>query len=888
METQPKDAEPPTQDPANSEHSVASVPNETTPSTPPSDNNASASFPVLRFPKPQGSQDLANWISDSAPDLLQLPTTTMTTEPTNLADSAYEIITDADTDSHDGRLSESIGSLVVSQPDDVHSLDGSDNRSDAQYNTDSDEDGDSDHSSHASSIRYADQALGNPSTHPPTTQLEFGLSSEGSSIVARSIEFQEDKDDTVLLEKISVKHAIREFTEEESADLAQRLDLPTTPKHLVATVRQTMSQAYLSTQEPLRILYVGRADAQRSIVLKICSAIWASPQNGEKDADYINRHREGVYNIVPISSFGPAPELDLMEASAYQIKVEHCTSAEEVNYGVLPGDTVYSITIEHDKVYNSIDSPAGSAIQPRYSLPHIAVLYCAEKDDSEAERTRDAAWGFMNRHGVPCIFVSEQQSFAKRTNGSWDDCVVEHSVHLCLESRDPEKPMPCRRYPIDFASFSDIDARQMNRNLAYLTGLSESEDSFVAVEMASDKEIPEVELVEFMGTARQAWANFIERGGHYQLLRFLVPLFLAVISPIIIQLFTGTSVPTQSAVNQAPVVNDLGPSPICVASPLTTKSSSVVTSTTTRTVVINRTQTKTVSLVSAEPKASPFASMLSQASVLSSRQSSVPTEQEDKKTVDPPKKTSVFSARILDRSQILVHVTGKELRLPLDYLTIGVFRGTSPIKVQVSPSDKGLVVDLEPKDAHGAVNVSVVSNRRPKINETFEVIFNNHGASREVLDAAIEKLQVGLSQLKKEATSAMNTLGDALEAGKSASDRTTETLQQMVDTAKEKVSTPLKGANLALLEAQIASKLWWLKIQGKSKEHAEYQRQADEYYKLRKNELVASREKGASNMDFPGCSKQSVWKPFSKACLKGSPPKQDSDRGSWWKKIPRN
>ncbi len=44
---------------------------------------------------------------------------------------------------------------------------------------------------------------------------------------------------------------------------------------------------------------------------------------------------------------------------------------------------------------------------------------------------------------------------------------------MCLESRDPAVPTIAQRLPIDLASFTNIDARQMNRNISYLTGLVE-------------------------------------------------------------------------------------------------------------------------------------------------------------------------------------------------------------------------------------------------------------------------------------------------------------------------------------------------------------------------------------------------------------------------------
>ncbi|KAF4981953.1 hypothetical protein FZEAL_2347 [Fusarium zealandicum] len=88
-------------------------------------NPLSTSEPTLRFPRPQGNRHLANWISSSNPDIMRVITTT---EDTGLSESTYELISGTDTESQDGNytgsISESVGSLDINRPDDVHSLAG--------------------------------------------------------------------------------------------------------------------------------------------------------------------------------------------------------------------------------------------------------------------------------------------------------------------------------------------------------------------------------------------------------------------------------------------------------------------------------------------------------------------------------------------------------------------------------------------------------------------------------------------------------------------------------------------------------------------------------------------------------------------------------------------
>ncbi|KAG7407773.1 hypothetical protein Forpe1208_v013245 [Fusarium oxysporum f. sp. rapae] len=117
--------------PATQRRTSSPFPRPTTPATPgPSTissnrSSLSTSEPTLRFPRPQGNRHLANWISSSNPDIMRITTTT---EDTGLSESTYELISGTDTESQDGNytesISESVGSLDVHYPEDVHSLAG--------------------------------------------------------------------------------------------------------------------------------------------------------------------------------------------------------------------------------------------------------------------------------------------------------------------------------------------------------------------------------------------------------------------------------------------------------------------------------------------------------------------------------------------------------------------------------------------------------------------------------------------------------------------------------------------------------------------------------------------------------------------------------------------
>ncbi|KAK3938351.1 hypothetical protein QBC46DRAFT_167295 [Diplogelasinospora grovesii] len=895
--------------------------------------SVSTSIPSLRFPKPLGNQDLANWVSRSSPDIMQHNSSL---DPGGLSDSAYELINNTDTESQDGRLSESTGSLEnLSRPDDVHSL----GESESHYDTeDDDSDDDSDHPSRASSIRYADQVLQNPSTHLPTNSLRYGTpTSEASDTALRSIEFQEEGcDDPIYMDMISVKHTIREFTEEETAAIATEMGMSDIPGHLVATIRQTMSQAYLSTREPLRVLYVGCPRAQRDIVLKISNAIWASPKADARDDDLFGRHREGIYNIVPISSFGPTPELDLMEASHYQIKVEHCTSASEITYEAasFPGDTVYSITIEHDKTYRSLFSPSGSVIQPKWALPHIVIFYRGDDEhpDSEAEKTRAVAWEFMSRHGVPSIFISESQRFSKSPSGRWRDFVDQHAIHMCLESRDPETPIPPQRLPIDLESFTNIDSRQMNRNLAYLTGLAETSEE----PESAEAELPEPSTIKTKSAREhiRSLKNFLDfdpsdLSGERSLefferykwfLALIVPLLMALMAPIFALVLSGLpSIGTDPGslhnIPRSPSsVTGAFSSLVCTGRP-TPSTSDMPASTTT--VIINVTSTRTVQISQAEAPTSALASVMSVAGLLSDRSSSAP--------VEPQAKNTVCSVRVHSPNELVVTIpsSSKSAWLSKGAIEIDVRRAEEPVKTKISLVDEGILVELKQQDAYGTLDVSVVTSRKPRINETFVVDFGKsavgemfeaglqmlHGIAKRVsntADGAAHLVEdtcspavAGLARLGADAASVVDHMRDA---GKAAQSHCAETVDRVRDSLKsnhvvqfikdtqQHVSQQIKSAervcdhaNLSLLKAQIASKLWWLKVQGKKDEYADYELRATQFLKLKHEEAYQAQQKRESGSlkGSESCSGSGK----HRHCTEDDPSSSNKARKSLWKRI---
>lgn len=765
----------------------------------------------------------------------------------SLADSAYEIIgnhpeftsQESPIGSQDDSLSESISSLppAASHPsDDVRSLDGSEDR----FTTESDEEHDeeeeptdTDHaeelsSSRASSFKYTDEALQSPSTNVPTNPLHHG-SVTSIPDTSKSIEFVETVSDTVDTSPVYVRHAIKELTGNEARTLSKSLDISDPPQALSVSLRQTMAQACLSTDEPLRVLYTGSAAAQRDILLKVSSAIWVSPKDGHKEDGQFMRHREGVYNIVPISSFGSAPELDLMEASSYQIKVEHCTSAtaSPLRDGPVHGPhTVYSVTIEHERTYNSLPSRFGVAtLDPNWDIPHLAIFYCSENADEEDQKTREAAWGFTKRHRIPSIFISEHLRIDKQAVAYWSKYLSEHAIHISLESSDPTRLILPRLLPVDLESFGNINAWQMNRNIAYLTGLSDAKDSGKQQKSATK--------------AHKWWQNFapsrvslaqvvetIERKGW--LFTLLLPLFAALLS----QLFVSYLGPHHQAQQLQPLRASQAPAVIETTPVFPATVSVKITHTSTATVVVNVTSTKTIQASpSTKPSVSTLASALSYAGLLLDRPSDTPAEAQPQKTV--------CSVRVNSPNELLVVIpsSSKAVWLAKGAVDIDVYQGEERLKTKLSSVDEGILVELPVKQAQGRFNVSVISNRRPKMNETFEVDFGKDllteafEASKlmlqdftDVLSAAKRQaVHVGSSRIAETRDAAKNTYKKVAE--KMGSTVSTDDLVRL----KKKVEQQAHQIEVSFKNAQINAKLRWLKVRGSPEEYAEYLANATRY-----------------------------------------------------------
>lgn len=865
-----------------------------------SEDTASKSVPTLRFPKPQGSLQVANWVSTSSPDIMASPYSTDNDH--SLSESSFEFVPRDNTEegSQDERadsMSESFSEYErFPRPDEVRAFGGLDDMStsvastiatDSETEEEEEEvEEEEDDRSEASFSPYGN-AIADEILRSSLTQgsIPKPFPTSNPNLPVSSIEFREPEDIDIHIDKISVKHTIKEFTGEEATQIVESLDLCDSlpscgePRRLSATIRQTMSQRCLSTHEAFRVLYIGDEDLKGEIILKISRAITCSSSIDYNENKTLRKNTEGVYNIVPVS-FGPVKDRDveLMEASGFQIKVDTCLDAEKIPIqgAYFREDIVYSLTVDGGnggKKYKSVPAggPEGFRVQPAWTLPHVAVIYCSEEDDARMQRIQETVSAFCGRHAVPTLYISDHPAFASPAAERWLDCTHEHAVHLSLESRDLKTE---HRFPIDLTSFLNIDNRQMNQNLAYLTGLQEPPS--VADERMKD-------IISLAGSVQdlpekvpQGWKPFVKNFIHYYLgplesyrgICTVALLFLVSAFAYLLQFIVPSTIPLSNT-SMAGVSLSNVPS-----------SSPIVIPAATSTITINFTSTKTVKITaSATPS---FGGLLSDiAHTVSS---------------ETPKNT-VCSIKLYSPTELLVKLPSgtKESWLAKGAIDIDVFRGKNLIPSRLSTIDEGILVQIPSKETHGILNVSIVTTRKPKINETFSVDFGT-ALFAEALDAAKSVFQSAAQKVGETADGVLKAIEDNCasvfasadeqvkekasswwelikDTGNTAQAYSSQVVGETYDKIKDSVrpggltshlmedATLLfkdahqtlqdklghaedarDKAQLALLKAQIASKLWWLNMQHKTDEYEDYERQARNFLANKHSQIVKDKK----------------------------------------------
>ncbi|KAL5084050.1 hypothetical protein Trisim1_012359 [Trichoderma cf. simile WF8] len=156
----------------------------------------SASEPTLRFPRPQGNTHLANWISSSNPNMMDMAPPA---DDNGMAESTYELISSPSTDTEESQddrypasMSESVGSLDIHRPDDVRSLAGTDD----SFETDND--GADTHGASSDRDETEDEEDDEDSVHEDTVMTESQIAHDESNKTEPFPPFKNDASQELL------------------------------------------------------------------------------------------------------------------------------------------------------------------------------------------------------------------------------------------------------------------------------------------------------------------------------------------------------------------------------------------------------------------------------------------------------------------------------------------------------------------------------------------------------------------------------------------------------------------------------------------------------------------------------------------------------------------
>jgi len=300
----------------------------------------------------------------------------------------------------------------------------------------------------------------------------------------------------------------------------------------------------------------------------------------------------------------------------------------------------------------------------------------------------------------------------------------------------------------------------------------------------------------------------------------VVPLLMTVLSPLLFALIPGSSTVQNIQLVPNAHVSDVGAvsSAVCDKAPSTL---STLTSTTTKTVVVDVTSTKTVQLSLALPSTSSLASVLPLAGFLSDRPSDTPAEAEQKK--------NLCSVHIHGPNTLQVTLPlGSNAWIARNAVDIRVNRGGEKLAIKLTPANEALIVELDEKEAYGILDVSVVTTRRPKIDETISLDLGTAGMTGP-LEAGLHALQDATKAIFSEerlrlATDSLSTIRHRIEEG--------------VSHGRQQSKLARAKWEFCVLEAQISAKAWWLELQGNKAEAAEYQHKAARFLEAKQREIL--------------------------------------------------
>ncbi|KAI9679024.1 MAG: hypothetical protein M1829_001694 [Trizodia sp. TS-e1964] len=529
-----------------------------------------------------------------------------------------------------------------------------------------------------------------------------------------SIEFEEPP--SFGSDQISVIHTISHYTEEQTIEILRHLHLDNPPDHLIATIRQTMTKDGLELTEPLTVLYIGDSEARGDILAKIGAAfVVRSLTSSYLDG---SNYPPSRFNVVqyPASESSRPTAVELVDSLGHQMIADECTSALNSKVDGKP-DTLTLFCA--DKImYSSKREDAGYTLElpGRWKLPHIAIFFSTEQDSMMVRQTRFFARSLMARHMVPTLFISENSHLSKLSDKTWDIHGLDpHSLHICLESRSagPLGNRVHRRLPIDLTTFLNMDARQMNRNLAFLTGLHDGRD--ITRPSTLDRNISlSTNGLATLDLEKMSHGSD-QKGDCSFKLQTLVRSFPALLAFFLTCLMSGVML---ALIHQRHSEESWGGSDNAIQIVRTSSATGALS-----TISPSSLQTTTISVLNTAPSSRAFATPNSLAAAPNLDIASMLLESAKSMSND----SAEFKMHIIGDCHMI-------LRPPLRFrhlrkapkLFVTVTRDDKEVEVQLSTLFEGVyALRLEREDAYGSLNVTVWTVSKPIIQQTFELDFGN-------------------------------------------------------------------------------------------------------------------------------------------------------------------
>lgn len=521
---------------------------------------------------------------------------------------------------------------------------------------------------------------------------------------------------------------LKVFDQNEASEVTMRHVRTTAPsRNLTAVVKQTMIKQWLIPQNPYKLLFVGDSAAREEIVWKVGSALDAS----SIDAEYTPNQ----YAVVRIPSFenATAGGVELIDSTGISLIIEECKSATSTK--IEGGNDTLSMTISNQgssdrKLIESVWSGAEHRITDNWSLPDLAVFYLSESDDISVKQTRYFARKFMGRHRVPCIVISQAPLWDRPA----EIIALDYTTpHICLKTHDSSTSI-VKRLPVNLETFMNIDASQMNRNLAYLAKKHGSSRQQAPRLSISNHETSRNSTVSEKKNYAPTQLSYIKRSSlskHLiQVKRIFLPILFLVLGILLYQILLSIAIKApyvpahqEKKINMIANIQRVCPK-FGTTVPISVQSDPALT-------------TNPVSSLNNKASESRGKSHLASNSALTSflngRQAFAPNKSEN------------FEAGIIGDCHIVLRSPGWFIRSRKTHkLAFNVTRSGSVLHHQVSmPFDGVYALEIPREDAYGTVNVSLWTTSKPIVNESFEVEFGTSwlkGSTwKKVISSSIDK-----------------------------------------------------------------------------------------------------------------------------------------------------